>query len=332
MNHDRLKSSMIGFIIGDALGVPVEFIPRERLLLKPVKDMFGYGTHNQPEGTWSDDTSMMLCTIESLNNFVKNHSDKISSKDEFIKILASSFLNWFDNAHLTPHGKVFDFGNSTANAMYELRKGVDPYNSGDNKINSNGNGSLMRILPFVFCMRDIDKNKRFEYINKISSITHSHILSVMCCFYYVEFGILLLETKDKYKAYDSLKENLKMFFKSLSIDENEINKLSKLLNNDIYKLSEEDIFGDGYVLHSLEAAVWCLMTTDNFKDSLLKAVNLGLDTDTVGALTGGLAGLIYNLDELPSEWVEKLALKTKIFNLLDEYELTLKNSNYIDLF
>lgn len=323
---EKMISSILGFILGDALGVPVEFVSRQDLKENPITTMNGYGSHNQPVGTWSDDTSMVLCTIESLIQFNKYNSIIEIPEDKFLIMLSENFLNWFDNAHWTPHGEVFDFGRATGLSMHKLRIGVHPFESGDSSEYSNGNGSLMRILPFVFYMNNyLDINARYESIKKISSITHSHILSIMACFYYVEYGKLLLDGKSKLDAYKILKTKLKDFFKNQNIDENEINKFSRILDNDIYTLNEDEILTDGYVIHSLEACLWCFLNTKSYKDAVLKAVNLGIDSDTIAALTGGLAGIIYDINKIPEEWISQIVDIKNITNLIMQFDFSKRN-------
>ncbi len=298
-----LNTILIGTAVGDALGVPVEFQPRGYLKANPVTDMCEYGTHEQPKGTWSDDTSLMLCLAESM----------IEGLD--INKLAQKFIAWKNDNLWTPHGWVFDIGIGTRIAIERLENGMTPELSGGFDEMDNGNGSLMRILPLVLHIIDLNIDERYEWTKKISSITHAHVRSVMACFYYLEFAKKIVEGKDKFQAYNELQSELTQYFEQRKINPIEINKFHRLLNEDISKVEEDNIKSSGYVIDTLEAAIWCILITNNYKDAVLKAVNLRHDTDTTGAVTGGLAALIYGLDNIPNEWINTLARKDDIINL-----------------
>lgn len=209
-------------------------------------------------------------------------------------------------------------GNSTQEAIIRLRNDTKPELAGNNTPNSNGNGSLMRILPLLFYTMDMPIDKRFELTNQVSSMTHRHIRSVIACFYYLEFARQILQQRDKSEIYADLQKEITDFLISKKVDNKQISYFDRLLLGNIVDLSEDDVFSDGYVLHTLEASVWCLMTTDNFKDAVLKAVNLGEDTDTTGAVTGGLAGLYYGFESIPQEWIKQLARSEDIEDLAQQ--------------
>lgn len=299
----QVESALIGLAIGDALGVPVEFMSREYLQKKPVKDMLAFGTHYQPVGTFSDDSSLTFCLAESLT----------SGFD--LNIIAHNFIKWYQNAYWTATGEVFDIGKGTREAIHNLIDGCQPDLAGGYEESNNGNGSLMRILPLVFYLKNKPLYERFQLIKKVSSITHQHIRSVMACFYYLEFAYKLLEKKDKFTIYNQLKNEVSTYFESLALNPNEISKFDRLLKHNIYELNENDIQSSGYVVHTLEASIWCIMTTSNYKEAVLKAVNLGNDTDTTASVTGGLAGLIYGIENIPQQWIKQLACKNEIIDL-----------------
>lgn len=300
-NH--LQTILIGTAVGDALGVPVEFQPRAYLKANPVTDMREYGTHEQPKGTWSDDTSLMLCLAESMREGLD------------INNLAQKFIAWKNDNLWTPYGWVFDIGIGTRIAIERLEDGITPELAGGLNEMDNGNGSLMRILPLVLHIIDLDIDERYEWTKKISSITHAHLRSVMACFYHLEFAKKIIEGKDKFQAYNELQSELTQYFEQRKINPIEIHKFHRLLNDDISKVEEDNIKSSGYVMDTLEASIWCILTTNNYKDAVLKSVNLGHDTDTTGAVTGGLAALIYGMDTIPAEWINALARKDDIINL-----------------
>lgn len=303
MKFNHLQTILIGTAVGDALGVPVEFQPRGYLKANPVTDMREYGTHEQPKGTWSDDTSLMLCLAESMVEGLDTNN------------LAQKFIAWKNDNLWTPHGWVFDIGIGTRIAIERLENGMTPELAGGLDERDNGNGSLMRILPLVLHIKDLDIEERYDWTKKISSITHAHVRSVMACFYYLEFAKKIIDGKEKFQAYNELQSELTQYFEQRKINPIEINKFRRLLVEDISKVDEDNIKSSGYVIDTLEAAIWCTLITNNHKDAVLKAVNLGHDTDTTGAVTGGLAALIYGLDNIPNEWINTLARKDDIINL-----------------
>ena len=302
---DNIKSLLFGVAIGDALGVPVEFISREEIRQKPITDMIGFGTYNLPPGTFSDDSSLTFCLAEALTA-------------EFdLNCIGRNFVKWYYNDYWTATGTVFDIGIGTSIAIDRIADGVQPELAGGNDESSNGNGSLMRISPLVFYLMDKPIDERFEITKQVSSITHRHIRSVIACFYYLEFARQLIEKKDKFEIYRNLLTLIPDFLTSLSIETKEIVLFDRILKHTIQDISEEEIISGGYVIHTLEASIWCLLKTETYKDAVLKAVNLGADSDTTAAVTGGLAGLLYGFENIPNHWINKLARKNDIQNLAE---------------
>ncbi len=301
----KIKSVLFGVAVGDALGVPVEFKSRQTLSKNPVTDMIGNGTYGLPAGTWSDDSSLTFCLAEAL------------TQDFDLNVIARNFMNWTYENYWTPRGKVFDIGNATQQAISRLAKGEQPDSAGGFDENSNGNGSLMRILPLLFYLLDKPINERFNITKQVSSITHGHIRSVIACFYYLEFAKQILEGKDKFEIYRNLQSEIANYLTSLSISPKEIELFERLLKSDIRKIPEDEIYSSGYVLHTLESSIWCLLTTNCYEEAVLRAVNLGEDTDTTGAVTGGLAGLLYGFDSIPKNWLKQIARYDDIENLAE---------------
>ena len=267
--NKKLHDAILGLAIGDALGVPYEFKKRGSFL---CTEMVGYGTHNQPEGTWSDDTSMVLATLDSL----KSNDGKIVLKDMFER-----FNYWLLYGDYTAHGEVFDAGIATCKALQTGKPQTGEYD--------NGNGSLMRILPLAFVPCTDDE------IRAVSAITHGHRISMDACVIYVHIAKRLLAGESICEIIPTLQYD-KPFDRLHRIDQ----------------ISTSEIKSSGYVVDTLEAALWAVSHKSNnadkeksFRNDLLDAVNLGQDTDTVGAVAGGLAGIIYGLDEV-SDWVETL--------------------------
>jgi ADP-ribosylglycohydrolase len=301
----EIKDILFGVAVGDALGVPVEFETREHIRRHPVTEMIGYGTYKLPLGTWSDDSSLTFCLAEALTH------------DFDLNTIGQNFVKWSYNGFWTPRGIVFDIGMGTQKAIHRISKGIRPDLAGGFDISSNGNGSLMRISPLIFYIKDRPINERYEITKQISSITHGHIRSVIACFYYVEFAIKLLSGKDKFEVYKELQSEIANHLQSLSINKEEIDLFGRLLKGNINELEENEIYSTGYVVHTLEASIWCLLNTENYKDAVLKAVNLGEDTDTTGAVTGGLAGVLYGYQGIPVNWIEQLARSKDIEDLAE---------------
>ena len=303
------KGLLFGIAIGDALGVPVEFMSRKHLQANPVIGMREYGTHHQPAGTWSDDSAMSFLLVEQL----------IEGYD--IERLGKKFCQWYQYNYWTPHGEIFDIGVATRNALDKVAKGISALESGECDDYSNGNGSLMRILPLAIYLQDKPIDQRFCITKEVSGITHSHIRSVIGCFFAVEFVIQLLKSKDKCDAYYEAQNIVRDYLHLIDIKSTEIELYNRILFDDISRIPEQDIYASGYVLHTLEASLWAFLTTDNFKEAVLKAVNLGNDADTIGAITGGMAGLFYGVEQIPEEWINQLVRTKDIENLGMRYEI-----------
>lgn len=298
-----VKDAIFGLAVGDALGVPVEFKSRETIRRNPVTDMIGYGTYNLPPGTWSDDSSLAFCLAEAL------------TQDFDLNTISYNFQRWLYQSYWTPYGEVFDVGITTRQAINNLRAGTRPDLAGGFFEKENGNGSLMRILPLLFYIKDKRVEERFELTRQVSSITHGHMRSVIACFYFLEYARGLINREDKFSIYKNLQKDVSNFLHSSSINPSEIKLFDRFLTDDIQNLPEDQIRSGGYVLHTLEASIWCLLTTDTYQGAVLKAVNLGLDTDTTGAVTGGLAGLLYGYDNIPAHWMTQLARRKDIDDL-----------------
>ncbi|MCZ8089365.1 ADP-ribosylglycohydrolase family protein [Flavobacterium sp.] len=307
MKTSSVHSALFGLAIGDALGVPVEFRERDLLKKDPVVDLREYGTHHQPKGTWSDDSSLTFCLADSLcNGYDLNE-------------IAHYILLWYQSKMWTPHGSVFDIGITTRNAIYRISKGETPVLCGGYEESENGNGSLMRILPLAFYLKnETDKEIIFEKVKEVSSITHSHFRSVFSCFIYIIFAIELLGKKDKKEAYSNTKKIINSFIESRDFNLKEINLFDRLLRGNINELHEDNIYSSGYVLHTLEASMWCILNSNSYEETVLKAVNLGEDTDTTAAISGGLAGIIYEYNSIPKEWIKNLARNEAIENLCNK--------------
>ena len=388
---DFMRDGMLGLVTGDALGVPVQFRSREEIASRqarmvrlpgqekivnhpagPVTGMEGFGTYNMPPGTWSDDSSMALATLESIRRLGTVDPDDIMG----------NFLRWEFEGAFTPFGYAFDEGNTCSNAIWRYRDERDWRTCGKTGDHANGNGALMRILPVCIYYVERQKNvctsddEAIDGIHTATMLTHNHLRAKMASglyYFMVKSIIWARETALSERAADAapasasghanaagpasdtapaeglaaaaqacasghvnaagpaataavresarheetvpalitllqrgLEEGFAYYrrdFRNLT----EMARYSRLYDLGRFRnVPENGIRSTGYVLDSLEAAVWCLITTGSLRDALLKAVNLGEDTDTVAAIAGGLAGLYYGYGAIPAEWREAL--------------------------
>ena len=287
---NKIYDAVMGLVVGDALGVPVEFKARDTF---HVDDMIGYGTYNQPPGTWSDDSSLTLATMESIIR--KGGIDPADMMNNFS-------VEWYYKGEFTPYGKVFDIGGTTEAAIRRFNSGIEPLKCGLNHYKHNGNGSLMRILPLALMPSSMTD------INNVSSLTHAHEISRRACRLYVGTAEQLLKGASLWEVIGCSGIWVKDF-----------DRIPK-----IYKLNRDEIRSTGYVVDTLEAALWCVYHTSSYRDCVLTAVNLGGDTDTIAAVAGGLAGIIYGCggeSGIPDEWIAKIARKDWISDLCERFRL-----------
>ncbi len=311
--ENKIKEAFFGQAIGDALGVPVEFKSREYLKENPVVDYLAFMCWNQPAGTFSDDSSMMFCTAESL------------SKKYDIEDIGKTFVKWYTEGYWGAHDEVFDIGGTTRRSLRRIIEGEKAKFSGEFFPENNGNGSLMRILPLVFFLyKQKDINIRFQTIKEVSSITHAHLRSVVSCFIFVEFGILLLSGENKITAYAKMQNVVNDFIELNGFNAEEVSLFDRILKHKVYELSENLINSGGYVLESIESALWCFMNSNNYTESVLSAVNLGGDTDTTAAINGGLAGMYYGWESIRLEWINGLAKQKEITDLALQFYHSVK--------
>ena len=271
-----LRDAVYGAAVGDALGVPFEFNGRG---LFTCTDMVGHGTHDQPAGTFSDDTSMLLGLCDSL----RENGGAVDIDD-----IRSRFRRWLSFGDYAVDGLVFDMGITVSRA---LRSGQGCCGERDN-----GNGSLMRTIPLAFT----DASNRA--IRDVSGITHGHRISEDACVCFVRVAQDLMRgapLEDAIRANAPAAEE----FEFLA---------------DVTTWHIDQVKSGGFVLDTLGAAFWCLANTDNYRDCVVTAVNLGSDTDTTACVAGALAGIVYGFDAIPAEWVATLRGKDIIERCLFE--------------
>ncbi|MFS0901786.1 ADP-ribosylglycohydrolase family protein [Priestia aryabhattai] len=297
MLHNKVLSTILGGAVGDALGVPVEFKKRDSFR---ITTMTGYGTYNQPEGTWSDDTSLTMCLINNL----------IEKQDEYD--LMQKFANYWSYGYWTPYGEMFDIGIATSEAIRRYKNRLPKEEWGGSAEYDNGNGALMRIAPVAFTLRhEPSFTKRKEEIERVAHVTHRHVRSTLGCIIYVELLVRLLHGDQPFEAYEKAVNFCQKQLTGTEYEE-EFSAYERVLNLSLPHAARNEIQSTGYVVSSLEASLWSFLQSDDYKEVVLTAVNLGEDTDTIGFITGTLAGMYYQLDGIPEEWVCQLAKKEEL--------------------
>jgi ADP-ribosyl-[dinitrogen reductase] hydrolase len=306
--NERIMGGLWGSVVGDALGVPVEFQDRATLRSNPVENMRGFGSHNQPPGTWSDDSSLLLCSADSLVRYGFDTED-----------MGSRFARWHREELWTPHGKIFDIGMTTSHALRRIAAGVPAEVAGSDDETSNGNGSLMRILPVALRFATVPTPQLLDRIHRASAITHRHPRSQMACGCFALVIRGLLNGKCAPAAFADALADFRSFYESDSHWSVELERFKLLFAGDFSKRPASEIESGGYVLHTLMASLWCLLTSASFAECVLKAINLGGDTDTTGCVAGGLAGVAYGIKSVPPDWIAQLARKGDLDCLFHEF-------------
>ena len=308
------KDILLGTAIGDALGLPIQFLDREVIAKNPVTTMVGYGQFDVPAGTWSDDSSLSLCLAESLCNGYD------------LNDISNNFIKWMFEGYWTPFNKAFYYSRLPDRALVNLRNGISPHLAGMDRERDNGNGSLMSILPLVPYILNMKEEDRFRIIGEVSSLTHRHPRSILACIALCEFAIQYINLQSVEEAYQAMQQTiLQLLKRDMFIEEGiPFKRLVGLSYEEFKAIELKDIHSTEYVIDTLEASLWCIFNTTSYKDAVLKAVNLGDDANTVGAITGGLAGIIYGYDTIPSEWLEVLAKKDDIIELADKLDSIMK--------
>ena len=312
----KFLGGVLGHAIGDAMGVPLEFSIREKCMQNPVTKMIGYGAHDVPAGSWSDDTSMELAIMDSFIN--KNCFD--------YEDIMNNFYKYANEGAFTPEDKLFDIGRTILRAIADYKRGLASVTSSTrNTEMDNGNGTLMRIFPVVYYAYyfKLSDSEIIELVDKHSGMTHNHDISKMACYIYTKYLIDILDGKTKEDAYLNIQKNDYSYY-----NEDTIKKFDRILNNKIYEYDLAEISSTAFVVATLEAVLWVVHNTNNYKQSIIGAINLGNDTDTVGAITGSITGVLYGLDEIPKEWLNTLIKKDYIIELSTKFEMKLKEINY----
>ena len=290
----NIADSVYGFIIGDAYGVPFEFLKRNTFECTKMIECNENSIHDVPFGTFSDDTSLMLCVMDALCE----HDEK-----QIYERYKENSIDWMFEGKFTADGDFpFDIGGACRNGIIAMKTGIPNYLADD--VNSNGNGGLMKILPLAFL--DLSNEELIEYEKMFNSCSHNHIISHAGCFIYLKIVQNLLAGKDLKSAID------------INVPEEfNLTNYKNILNKTIFDLDINSISSTGYVVHTLEAAIWAVSQSKDFEDAIKIAVNLGDDTDTVAAITGSIAGIIY---DVPKKLKNNILNRKLIDKVIDNFQ------------
>jgi ADP-ribosyl-[dinitrogen reductase] hydrolase len=291
---DRFRGCLLGLAAGDALGTTLEFKPPGSF--QPLTDMVGGGPFGLKPGEWTDDTSMALCMAESL--VTKRGFDPVHQLE--------TYWRWYDRGHLSVKGRCFDIGITTASALRRFDARREPY-PGSTDPGAAGNGSLMRLAPAPLAFAS-NPTEAIRVAGDSSRTTHAAAECVDACRYFA--GILLAAVNGLPKD-GILSNGYEPAGAGLPAD-TLAPKVAAIARGSFRQKEPPEVRGSGYVIHTLEAALWAFHKTDNFRDGALAVVNLGEDADTTGAVYGQIAGAYYGADGIPAEWREKLAMRDLI--------------------
>jgi ADP-ribosyl-[dinitrogen reductase] hydrolase len=303
LTRDRLIGGLVGLVVGDALGVPVEFGGRAERDRDPVRGMRGFGMHSQPVGAWSDDGAMAMAHAAA---FIAHGWDASRHMD--------AFLAWHERAAWTAHGRVFDVGLTTSRALQRFRKGTPLSEIGGRGVRDNGNGSLMRILPASCWWVARPLPELVEGVGAASALTHAHLRARLCCAWHAMIVSGLLDMRPVSEGLVGASQALTKL-----VPAEERGVFAPLIDSSFLYLPRERIRSDGYVVSTLTAALWCIHHHDGFADAVLAAVNLGDDTDTTAAVTGGLAGIRSGLTGIPRVWITCLPRCSEVIALAERF-------------
>lgn len=300
VTKQQITDGIYGFAVADALGVPHEFKHRRAMAVRPCTGMAEYGSHDMPRGTWSDDTSMTLASLDGLA--------ALEDTADLLPVM-ERFAGWLLNDEFTVDG-LFDIGGTCRCAISRYINGTPWDKCGCDGERDNGNGSLMRIFPAAVYsinrLGGIDE----DFISRMSALTHAHEISTVACNIYSRVVAALTRGEGIEQCVaDAVAKS----------DANGLAAFDRLRDPGFFDIPESGIKSSGYVIDTLEAALWCVRNTSSYRDCEITAVNLGGDTDTVAAVAGCLAGIIYGADGIPGEWLDALLGKDKIESALQKF-------------
>lgn len=297
---DRVRGALLGLATGDALGTTVEFKPRRSFA--PLTDIVGGGPFNLKPGEWTDDTSMALCIAESIAE-----TQSFNPTDQLAR-----FLRWHREGHLSSNGHCFDIGIQTRAALHKFETtGLPTCGPVDEK--SSGNGSLMRLSPVVMAFYR-QPAVAIEFAAESSRTTHGSELCVDACRYFAALLLGAIAGMGKSQLLAAEFTPVRGLWSQSPLHP----KIAAIARGSWKHKTESDIKSSGFVVHTLEAALWAFANTDSYDQAVLQAANLGDDADTTGAVCGQLAGAFYGASHIPQRWLDILARRDTIATLADQ--------------
>lgn len=312
-----IYEGLLGMAIGDALGAPAESKSREEVDQNPITAMAPGGPFQVEKGTWADDTAMALSTVAALTGGLD------------LDMMMQELTRWMTEGFYTPHGEALGVGMATRMTIEHYMQNGDIQTCGIGDEGGNGNGALARTAPLAFVLvKDYgyglaQSEEAMNVIHSVTSLTHCHPMSQIACGIYQcllarmldpnrmpwASEVALVEAREYYQNRPEFAEAFAMF--------------DRIFDESFFSLNRADIESTGFVVDTLEASLWSFFTTSNFKDAVLKAVNLGDNGDTIGALTGMLAAVTYGQETIPQEWVDDLVQKDIIKGVADDLQRVL---------
>ena len=293
---DNAKGILLGLAVGDAVGTTVEF--EDRGSFPPVTDMVGGGPFDLEKGQWTDDTSMALCLAASLIE-----QSAFDPKDQIDR-----YLRWRDDGYMSSNGRCFDIGETVKDALNRYISTGNPL-AGSTALRSAGNGSIMRLAPVVIAFHR-NTEKLIENAGESSKTTHGCEECVESCRL---FSVLLK------KAMECNEKEVVLLEHGYLSNSSKVRAIGKA---EYLNKSYNEITGSGYVIESLETALWCFNNSNSFKESILLAANVGNDADTTAAICGQIAGAYYGVQGIPDDWLNSLTMKQDISKMAKQlYEL-----------
>ncbi|MCD6567933.1 MAG: ADP-ribosylglycohydrolase family protein [Dehalococcoidia bacterium] len=290
----RYRGSLLGLAVGDALGMPFEFLAPGSF--EPVEEMVGGGGFGLPAGHWTDDTSMALCLAESL--IERRGFDPVDQMERY--------LRWYREGHLSSIDKCFDMGGTVLEALLFFSRTHAPY-CGSVDPMSAGNGSLMRLTPVPLFYAG-HPEEAIERAAESSRTTHGAATAVDACRYMAGLVVGAVGGASRRKLLSKRFCPVPGYWKAHPL----VPEIDEVAAGSFKHRNPPEIEGTGYVVKSLEAALWAFYHSTSFREGALLAVNLGNDADTTGSVYGQLAGAFYGVEGIPEEWLAKLAKRELI--------------------
>jgi ADP-ribosyl-[dinitrogen reductase] hydrolase len=308
MHYERVTDGFFGLCVGEALGLPVDCRSRNYLRQNPVLEMEGFGTYNQPPGTWSDAGSLTFCAADALTSGFNRET------------LAENFILWHDTGYWTPNGEIVGRWNPTVDIIERFRsRQTNP--GGNKKQESAANFSLLWMIPYAYLTFGLSEQKRAQIVQEVVEFVYPDKIGSLGAVIYVEIANRLLQGVPIRESVIGAQEFIAEYFKG----DDRLDHFSMALGGRIISLTEDDVRASNQLTECLTAVIWTILQNNGYRETLLRAVNLGEDTDAIGAAVGGLAGIAYGLKDIPAEWIAQIAKKEEIQELCMRFSAKMKS-------